>query len=167
MKREERYELVYIGKDGVEKRCYPRSTAKKEENLRVCKEKGIKVISCKKLYPFNTMKNQHNFALIADICYNTMWDMEHEEKPWNRDEYERLQETRDKAEKYFTYDLPVAWVPWEEYKEMKELAVAAECHRDAACARARNYEYDDRDSDWRPGDAPWNAPGMSVSDFIR
>lgn len=21
--------------------------------------------------------------------------------------------------------------------------------------------------DWRPGDAPWNAPGMSVSDFIR
>jgi len=25
---------------------------------------------------------------------------------------------------------------------------------------------DDRMSGWRPGDAPWNAPGMSVSDFI-
>ena len=21
--------------------------------------------------------------------------------------------------------------------------------------------------EWRPGDAPWNAPGMNVSDFIR
>lgn len=27
-------------------------------------------------------------------------------------------------------------------------------------------EEDDRMSGWRPGDAPWNAPGMSVSDFI-
>ena len=25
---------------------------------------------------------------------------------------------------------------------------------------------DDYIDDWRPGDAPWNAPGMSVSDFI-
>lgn len=25
---------------------------------------------------------------------------------------------------------------------------------------------DDRMSGWRPGDAPWNAPGMSPSDFI-
>lgn len=25
---------------------------------------------------------------------------------------------------------------------------------------------DDSNSEWRPGDAPWNAPGMSVSDFI-
>ena len=22
------------------------------------------------------------------------------------------------------------------------------------------------DDDWQPGDAPWNAPGMSPSDFI-
>ena len=28
------------------------------------------------------------------------------------------------------------------------------------------YEVDDRDSDWRPGDSPWTAPGMSPSDFI-
>lgn len=26
---------------------------------------------------------------------------------------------------------------------------------------------DDYADEWRPGDAPWNAPGMSVSDFIR
>lgn len=163
MKREERFEMVYINGNGEEKRCYPRSVEKKEANIKFAKEHGLKVISCKKLYPFSMERNQHNFELIANICYNTMWDMEHEEKPWNSDEYERLQETREKAEKYFTYDLPIAWVPWEEYKEMKELAVAAECHRDEANARARAY----RDSDWRPGDAPWEAPGMSVSDFIR
>ena len=29
-----------------------------------------------------------------------------------------------------------------------------------------NDPCDYRDSDWRPGDAPWNAPGMSPNDFI-
>lgn len=162
MKREERFELVYIGKDGTERRCYPRSVAKKEENLRVCKEQGIKVISCKKLYPFNMMKNQHNFALIANIAYNTMWDMEHEERPWNTDEYNRLAETREKAERFFTMPLPIAWVPWEDYKEMKELAIAAECHRDAACARAHSATENDYSAA-----APWKAPGMSARDFVR
>ena len=28
-------------------------------------------------------------------------------------------------------------------------------------------ECDDDGDDWRPGGAPWDAPGMSVSDFIR
>lgn len=28
-------------------------------------------------------------------------------------------------------------------------------------------EWDDGPDEWRPGDAPWKAPGMSVSDFIR
>lgn len=28
------------------------------------------------------------------------------------------------------------------------------------------YEEYDESDDWQPGDAPWNAPGMSVSDFI-
>lgn len=27
-------------------------------------------------------------------------------------------------------------------------------------------EWDDYDDDWRPGDAPWKAPGMSPSDFV-
>ena len=165
MKREERYALTYINGKGETKVCYPRSTETKDVNLRICKEHGYKVVSCKKLYPFNTYRNQHNFELIANICYNTMWDMNNGEIPYNEAEYDRLYETRTKAEKYFCYDLPVAWVPWEEYKEMKELAAAAVCHRDAACARAREHDY--RDSDWRPGDAPWDAPGMSARDFVR
>jgi len=28
-------------------------------------------------------------------------------------------------------------------------------------------DHDDETDDWQPGDAPWDAPGMSVSDFIR
>ena len=32
----------------------------------------------------------------------------------------------------------------------------------------QDNEYDEQyASDWRPGDAPWEAPGMSASDFIR
>lgn len=27
------------------------------------------------------------------------------------------------------------------------------------------WEYEE--NEWRPGDSPWNAPGMSVSDFVR
>ena len=163
MKREERFELIYIGKDGAEKRCYPRSNTKKEENIRICEENGLKVVSCRKLYPFSTMRNQHNFELIANICSNTLYDMDMGVIPMNEAEFDRLQKTRDQAEKYFTYDLPIAWVPWEEYKEMKELATAAICHRDEANARAQSY----RDSNWRPGDAPWKAPGMSARDFVR
>ena len=29
-----------------------------------------------------------------------------------------------------------------------------------------DYEYACRE-EWRPGDAPWNAPGMRVADFVR
>ena len=166
MKREDRYELRYISlKTGEEKCCDPRSKAKRDEQLAICKERGIKVISCKKLYPFNTMNNQHNFQLIYNICFNEMTDMQDGTEPMNTIEYEKLSARRDKAGEYMCADLPVAWVPWETYIDMKEMALAAECHRDEACARAEE-EADYRDSGWRPGDAPWNAPGMSIHDFI-
>lgn len=163
MKREERFEMVYINGNGEEKRCYPRSVEKKEANIKFAKEHGLKVVSCKKLYPFSMERNQHNFELISNICSNTMYDMDMGVIPMDEAEFDRLAALREKADKYFCYDLPIAWVPWDELKEMKELAAAAICHRDAANAMARSY----RDSDWRPGDAPWDAPGMSVSDFIR
>lgn len=165
MKHEERFDLAYIGKDGTEKHCYPRSREKRDENLRFCEEHGVKVLSCKKLYPFSTMRNQHNFMLIYNICFNTMTDMQDGEIEFDEAEYERLEATRDKAGEFFCMELPIAWVPWETLCEMREMAAAAEWHRDAANARARE-ERDARDSDWRPGDAPWNAPGMSARDFI-
>lgn len=177
MKREERYEFTYINSMGKEKTEQTNSKARLNNCLQTCKDLGYKVIGTRKLYPFSTIRNQHNFELIANICFNTMYDMEHGDIEWDDKEYERLAETRNKAEQFFVMPLPVAWVPYETYREMKEISVAAICHRDAANARARqareeaderdSEEADERDSDWRPGDAPWNAPGMSTSDFIR
>ena len=170
MKREEVYQFTYINSMGKEKTEQVKSKKRLEDCLQLCKELGYKVINSNKLYPFSTMKNQHNFFLIYNIAFNAMNDMEDGTTPWDADEYNKLIATRYKAGEYMTMPLPVVWVPWNTYKEMKEMAVAAICHRDAANARARAHqeeeEADGRDSDWRPGDAPWNAPGMSASDFI-
>lgn len=164
MMREERFEFTYINSMGKQKTEVAHSRKRLDDCLKTCEELGYKVVRTRKLYPFSTMRNQHNFALIANICYNTMWDMDNGEIPFNRDEYDKLAETREKAEKYFCYELPVAWVPWETYKEMKEISTAAICHRDRACALARERREEDRD--YSPSH-PWKAPGMKISDFIR
>lgn len=136
-KKEDRWELRYISlKDGTVKNCYPRSKDKKDEQLRVCKEKGIRVIHCKKLYPFSTMKNQHNFELIRNICFCELDDMEKGEKPWDEEEYDRLTDLQDKADRFFELELPVAWLPYEDWKDANELANMAIMHRQDACIAA-------------------------------
>lgn len=134
--RVERFEMVYINSAGVEKRCYPKSKQKRDDNLKFAKEHNIKVVSCRKLYPFATINNQHNFELIANITFNAMKDMESGKTEWNDDEYERLEKTHEKANEFFCMDLPVVYVPWGTYCEMREMAAAAELHRDSAVARA-------------------------------
>jgi len=136
-KKEQRWELRYAvptaGGSESEKVIYPRSEAKRAENLEACKKYGYRVISCKKLYPFNTERNQHNFELIANICSNRMYDMEAGAVKFNLDEYDRLSETREKAQNFFALPLPLAWLPWEEWKEAKELSETAILHRQNAC----------------------------------
>ena len=161
MKREERYEFTYINKDGLAKTERVKSKEHFDKCLKTCEELHYPVVRKCKLYPFSTLRNQHNFQLIANICYNRIWDMEHDVIPYNADEIERLEARRTAAEEFFCYDLPVAWVPWETYKEMKELATAAICHRDEVNARARSAAENDYSAS-----TPWNAPGMSVRDFI-
>ena len=133
MKRETRFELRYFTKDGYEKVCYPRSVEARDRNLDYCKRNGIEVISVKKLYPFNTMKNQHNFDLISNICFNRMHDMESGEVAWDDKEYDDLAIMREDAQRFFCLDLPVAWLPWEDWKRAKELADNAVIHRQEAC----------------------------------
>ena len=135
-RKETRYEFRYVGKDGTEKVCYPRSEEKKNENLRVCKERGLRVVSCKKLYPFSMERNQHNFELIRNICFCAMHDMDSGEKPYNAAEYARLEELNAKAERLWSLPLPIAWIPWETYREAKELAQMAILHRQNACIEA-------------------------------
>lgn len=140
-KKQEMWEIRYISiKDGQEKRCYPRSEKKKAENLAYCKEHGIRVVSCKKLYPFSSEKNQHNFELINNVCSNRMYDMISGEIPMDDAEYDRLEDLKHKAQKYFGLPLPVAWLPWEELKEAKELAEMAILHRQNACIENGRYD---------------------------
>ena len=168
MKREDHFEIVYINDRGETCYCYPRSIEQRDRNVEYLNRRNMKIVRITKLYPFNTYKNQHNFDLINNICANTMYDMESGEIEWDDAEFERLEKTRRKAQEFFAMPLPIAWVPWPTYKAMKEMSAAAVCHRDEANARAQARRYaDERDSDWRPGDAPWKAPGMSASDFVR
>ena len=131
--REQRFALTYKMPNGTVKTCYPRTEAKKAENLALCEKYGYKVVSCKKLYPFSTMKNQHNFELIRNICYNTMYDMNTGEIEMNEAEYDRLEAMMQQAEKFFCLELPVAWLPYEELRLAKELANLAIMHRQDAC----------------------------------
>ena len=121
---------------------YIRVTSKErlEHNLGRIKELGYRLDKYRKLYPFNMEKNQHHFELIHNIVMNELYDIWHGEKKVSNEEYERLEETKEKAERFFCAELPIAWVPWEDYKEMKEFSVAAEIHRDEANARARSEE---------------------------
>ena len=133
MNKEQRWALKYEGRDGQVKVCYPRSEAKKDEQLRVCREHGIRVISCRKLYPFSTMKNQHNFDLIHTLVMIDLYDIWSGDKKVSDAEYSRLEDLRDKSERFFSLELPVAWLEWEDWKEAHELSQMAILHRQEAC----------------------------------
>ena len=138
--KEERWEMVYEGRDGTIKRCYPRTKDKVKENKEKLSELGLKLVSCTKLYPFNTYKNQHNFMLIDNICYNRMHDMEDGEAEYDQEEYDRLYELQQKAERFFLMPLPIALVSWDDWKEMKEMSENAIIHRQNACIEAGRYD---------------------------
>lgn len=132
MNYQQKWQFEYE-KNGERKVCYPQSKEQIEKNKETCRKNGYKVLSVKKLYVFNTYKNQHNFELIHNICFNAMHDMEMGDVEWNEQEYERLESLKDRAEKYFCAGLPVAWVTWETWQDMKELSEMAIIHRQNAC----------------------------------
>lgn len=134
MNRETWYELRYDRKG--EERVVRFRENHKAGNLQACKERGFKVISCRKLYPFNTMKNQHNFELIYNICWNRIYDMEAGDEPWDDAVYDELEARKERASYFFRLPLPVAWLPYEEWQEATEMATAAVLHRQDACIKA-------------------------------
>lgn len=138
--RQQRWAIRYRLPDGTEKTHTSTSEERKAQALASIKAKGFQLISCRKLYPFNTERNQHNFDLIHNICANAMHDMDTGETPYNAAEYDRLAETKEKAERLFCLPLPVAWVPWEVLKDAKELATAAINHRQDACIAAGRHD---------------------------
>ena len=144
MKKEERwafrYEVPTAGGNVSEKVCYPKSKEQVEANRAKARELGYRVVSVKKLYPFNTYANQHNFELINNICHNRMYDMDMGEIEYNEAEYDKLYEIQQKAERFFCLPLPVAWIPWEDWKDAKELSQNAIIHRQNACIEAGRYD---------------------------
>lgn len=127
--------------DGEWKEKYARCTSKDSlhKNLEAIKQRGFKLDKYRKLYPFNMEKNQHNFDLIHTMCMNELYDIWNGDKTVSDEEYNRLEEAKEKSEKFFCAELPIAWVPWDEYEQMREMATAAEIHRDAANARAGRF----------------------------
>ena len=145
MNREQRWEQRYAvptaNGNWKEKVVYPKSEEQRDSNKKKCEALGYRYISCKKLYPFSTNKNQHNFELISNICYNRIHDIcvMGEDEAYDG-ELDRLEALKEKAEKYFLYPLPVAWVTYEDLREMKELSNMAIMHRQEACIRAGRPE---------------------------
>jgi hypothetical protein len=135
-----RYRLTTANGHEIEKVCYPCSKEQIEKNKDACRRAGYTFVSCKKLYPFNTWKNQHNFELINNICHIRMGDMESGEIPYDNDEYIRLEELQKKAERLFCAPLPTAWLTWEDWKDAKELSEMAILHRQNACIEAGRYD---------------------------
>ena len=132
MGKAEKWQFKYE-KNGEVKICYPQSKEQIEKNRAVCKKNGYKVLSIKKLYPFSTMKNQHNFDLIHNIVMNELYDIWHGNKSVSDEEYNQLEKARDRSEYFFCLPLPLAWLTWDEWKEANEMAQAAIFHRQEAC----------------------------------
>ena len=139
MKKQEKWRFEYAvptSKDNDSIKCLIATSKEKVADLKdQCKKYGYRVVSIKKLYPFSTNRNQHNFELIKNRTFNLMYEMESGDAPWDDKEYDRLYELNQKAQQYCCYELPVAWVPWDEHQEMKELSMMAVNWRVDTCIK--------------------------------
>lgn len=138
--KEDKWEFKYE-QDGRTRYCYPTSKEMIERNRERCKENGWTVVSVKKVYPFSTERNQHNFELIRNVCFNRMHDMDMGDIPYDEQAYDRMADLRERAEQYMGLPLPVAWLPYEQLKEAKEIVAMAHEHRYAANLAAGNYRW--------------------------
>lgn len=135
-----RYALTSANGQRIEKVCYPKSKEQIEKNKAACVRAGYEFISCKKLYQYNTYRDQHNFELIYNVCYNQMTDMEDGEIPYDNDKYIELEARRDRAAFFRELPLPTAWLTWDEWNEAKEMAAAAREHRANACIENGRFD---------------------------
>ena len=140
MKKEQKWEFKYKKPDGTVKVCYPKSKEQVELNKGVCQQRGFEVVSVTKLYPFGTMKHQHNFDLIHSISFNEMHDMDSGEIPYDQERYEWLQKRKEDAERFFCLPMPIAWISWKDWQRANELAQDAICHRQDACVANGRYD---------------------------
>ena len=122
--------------DGTRKTFLHEGKEKFDRKAYCQKHEGVKIVSCRKLYPFNMWNNQHNFELVYNVCWNRLWDMDNGEEPYDKEEYDRLWHLKERAGYFETLGCGVVWLPYEEWKEAKELAAGAIMHRQEACIKA-------------------------------
>ena len=132
MKYQQKWKFEYE-KNGEKKVCYPQSKEQTEKNREVCKKNGYKVLSVKKLYVFNTYKNQHNFELIHNLAMIELYEIDMGEKKVSDEEYERLENLKERSEYFFSIGLPVTYLTWEEWQEANEMVQNAIFRRQEAC----------------------------------
>lgn len=136
---EQRYRIDYKV-NGEIKSCYPKNEESKNKNLELCKKLNYKVINIVKLYPFSTSKNQHNFMLVKNRCYNKMYDMDTNVIPYDSNEYNKLYELAEKADRLFSLELPVAWLDGNTLKEAKRISKMAIDYRIDTCINRGRYD---------------------------
>jgi len=137
--KETRFRMT-VEMGGETKTFFPTSVEQKERNLRVCREKGYKVLECSKLYPFSVEKNGHNFFLIHNVCLNRMYAMESGELPMNEAEYERLSERLEQMNELLALPRPIAWLSFSELEVAREIATEAILFRQERCVEAGRPE---------------------------
>jgi hypothetical protein len=137
--RELRYKINYVDADGKNKSIVVTGKDKAEKYATAYKEKGYKVTTTK-LYPFSTNKNQHNFMLVKNRCYNTMYDMDTGNIPYDKAEYNKLYELSQKADEFFGLPLPIAWLDWKTVREAKKIAQMAVDYRMETCIKNGRYD---------------------------
>ena len=118
---EQKFEIKYETSEGV-KTIRVKNEEAKVRYLEILNDKGYKVIKTTKLYPFSTNKNQHNFMLVKNRCYNLMYDMDMGNIKYNEKEYNMMTELAAKADKFFSLELPVAWLDWNSIREANKIA---------------------------------------------
>jgi len=98
---------------------------------------AIKIINGVKCYPaFNTEAHAHDFEYQRNHALNTMWDMDHDEIPYDGKAYAELEQTVEKAEAILArLSWPLTYLPWDLYKHAKDTIAWAGCARDAAMRR--------------------------------
>lgn len=137
----EKWLVKFEDPTGEVKSFYVSSKQVIESHKKYYSAHGFKFLSVTKLYPFSTQKNQHNFELIFNVCSNQLHDNRMGEVKLSEEEVKELCSLRKKADEFRSLALPVAWLPWETWKQAKEVSEMARAHRINACIAAGNTKY--------------------------
>lgn len=114
----------------------PKNGAKKEEQLNICKERGIKVLGAYKLYP---VSERWLFGLesMRDKC--TYW-LTCEYENFNDEEIEKIEKLQEECEELL-WKIRNGWADGKTFGRMKEITYQREQMRFNTCiANGMSYE---------------------------